>query len=223
MDKRTRAQLGAGAGIVTVVLLGVNFIIGLSPDPPDLNSAVAPVNQYVVQNQDALRVEILLTSLSMLFFLWFLGSVRVAVRAGEGGSGRLSGVASGGGIVGAAFVLMAMIFYATATLHPLLTGPAITHTLVDMGVLSLAIGTSAFAVMYFAVGIVTLLDGGLSKLLGWLSMIAGVLAAVGLVTVFSDNGIFAADGAFGYWARYGVFVLWTLCVSVFLIEGAPKR
>jgi hypothetical protein len=104
-----------------------------------------------------------------------------------------------------------------------LTGPAITHTLVDMGALCLAMGTSAFAVMYLAVGVVTLLDGGLSKVLGWLSLLAGLLAVIGLVTVFSDNGLFAADGAFGYWARYGIFVLWTLCTSVFLIEGAPRR
>src|SRR4029079_11595963 len=100
MNVRTRGQLGAATGIAAVALLGVNFIIGLSPDPPDLNAPVAPVAAYVAQNQDALQVQILLTSLAMLFFLWFLGSVRVGIRVAEGGSGRLAGVASGGGLVG---------------------------------------------------------------------------------------------------------------------------
>jgi hypothetical protein len=223
MDKRTRAQLGAATGLAAVVLLGVNFIIGLSPKPPGLNAPVAPVAAFISANQDALHVEILLTSLSMLFFLWFLGSVRVAVRGAEGGSGRLSGVASGGGIAGVVFVLAAMIFYAAAALHPGMVLPGITHTLVDLAALSLGMGTAAFAVMYLAVAAVTLTDGGLPKAIGWLSLIAGALALIGLVTVFNDDGIFAAVGALGYWARYGAFVLWTLCTSVVLIDSAPKR
>jgi hypothetical protein len=223
MNTRTREQLGAATGLAVVALLGVNFIIGLSPKPPSLNAGVAPVAAFVAKNKDALHVEILLTSLSMLLFLWFLGSVRVAVRNGEGGAGRISGIVSGGGIVGAAFVLLAMVFYAAASLHPGLVLPGITHTLVDLAALCLGMGTAAFAVMYLGVAAVTLMDGGLPKLIGWLSVIAGALALVGLVAVFNDNGIFAADGAFGYWARYGAFVLWTLCVSVMLVQNPPKR
>ncbi|MDX6617533.1 MAG: hypothetical protein QOD60_2624 [Solirubrobacterales bacterium] len=224
MDTRTREQLGAATGLAAVALLGVNFIIGLSPKPPSLNAGVAPVAAFVAQNKDALHVEILLTSLSMLFFLWFLGSVRVAVRNGEGGAGRISGIVSGGGIVGAAFVLLAMVFYAAASLHPGLVLPGITHTLVDLGALCLGMGTAAFAVMYLGVAVVSLMDGGgLPKLIGWLSLIAGALALVGLVAVFNDDGIFAADGAFGYWARYGAFVLWTLVVSGMLVQNPPKR
>ena len=135
----------------------------------------------------------------------------------------LAGVASGGGIVGVTFVLAAMLFYAAATLHPGLVLPQVTHTLVDLGALSLSIGTCAFAVMFLAVAAVTLVDGGLHKALGWLSLIAGLLTLIGLVSVFNDDGIFAADGAFGYWVRYGAFGLWTLCMSVALIDAAPKR
>jgi hypothetical protein len=224
MDTRTREQLGAATGLAAVALLGVNFIIGLSPEPPSLNAGVGPVAAFIANNKDALHVEILLTSLSMLFFLWFLGSVRVAVRNGEGGAGRISGIVSGGGIVGAAFVLLAMVFYAAASLHPGLVMPGITHTLVDLGALCLGMGTAAFAVMYLGVAVVSLMDGGgLPKSIGWLSLIAGALALIGLVAVFNDDGIFAADGAFGYWARYGAFVLWTLVVSVALVQNPPKR
>ena len=223
MNTRTREQLGAATGLAVVALLGVNFIIGLSPEPPSLNAGVAPVAAFVAQNKDALHVEILLTSLSMLFFLWFLGSVRAGVRNGEGEAGRISGLVSGGGIVGVAFVLLAMVFIAAASLHPGLVLPGITHTLVDLAALCLGMGTAAFAVMYLGVGVVTLMDGGLPKLIGWLSLIAGALALIGLVAVFNDDGIFAADGAFGYWARYGAFVLWTLCVSVVLVQNPPKR
>lgn len=222
MDTRTREQLGAATGLVTVALLGISFIIGLSPQPPDLNAGVAPVAAFIQQNQDALRVQVLLNSLSMLFFLWFLGSVRAGIRGAEGGAGRVSALASGGAIVGVAMILLANIFIAAATLHPGLVLPGITHTLVDLSSLSIGIGGAAFAVFFIGVAAAILYDGGLPGWLGWLALLTGLLAAVGLVTVFSDNGIFAADGAFGYWARYGGFVLWTLCASIYLVASPNK-
>jgi hypothetical protein len=222
MDTRTREQLGAATGLVTVALLGVSFIIGLSPDPPDLNAGVAPVAAFVAANKDALRVEVLLNSVAMLFFLWFIGSIRAGIRGAEGGAGRVSALASGGAIVGVAFVLLSNIFIAAATLHPGIVLPGITHTLVDLSSLSIGIGASAFAVFFIGVAAAVVYDGGLPKWLGWLSLLVGLLAAVGLVSVFSDNGIFAADGAFGYWARYGGFVVWTLCASAYLVANPPK-
>ena len=223
METRTREQLGAATGLVTVALLGISFIIGLSPKPPDLNAPVAPVAAFMAQNKDALRVEVLLNSLAMLFFLWFLGSVRAGLRGAEGGAGRVSGIASGGALVGVAFVLLANVFIAAAILHPGLVAPGITHTLVDLSILSLGIGASAFAVFFIAVAVATMFDGGLSDLVCWLAMLAGLVIAVGLVSVFSDSGIFAGDGAFGYWARYGAFVVWTAVASVSLIVNPPKR
>lgn len=223
MDTRIREQLGAATGLVTVALLGVSFIIGLSPQPPDLNAPVAPVANFIAVNQDALRVEVLLNCIAMLFFLWFIGSVRAGIRGAEGGAGRVSALASGGAIVGVAFVLLANIFTAAATLHPGIVLPGITHTLVDLSALSIGIGASAFAVFFIGVAVATLYDGGLPKWVGWLAFLAGLLAAAGLVTVFSDDGIFAADGALGYWARYGVFVVWTLCTSAYLVANPPKR
>jgi hypothetical protein len=223
MDTRMREQLGAATGLVTVALFGVSFIIGLSPEAPDLNAPVAQVAAFVAANKDALRVEVLLNSVAMLFFLWFIGSVRAGIRGAEGGAGRVSALASGGAIVGVAFVLLANIFIAAATLHPGIVLPGITHTLVDLSSLSIGIGASAFAVFFIGVAVATVYDGGLPKWLGWLSLLAGLLAAVGLVTVFTDEGIFAADGAFGYWARYGAFIVWTLCASAYLVASPPKR
>src|ERR1700754_3119685 len=109
MDKRTREQLGAATGLVVVALMGIAFIVGISPKPPGLDAPVGQVQAFIVQNQNALRLEVFFTSLAMLFFLWFLGSVRAKMRSSERGAGRVSGIASGGGIVGVVFVLSAMI------------------------------------------------------------------------------------------------------------------
>jgi hypothetical protein len=222
MDTRLREQLGAAAGLLTAVLFGVSFVIGLKPNPPNLDAGAAPIAAFVSNNQDALRVQVLLNTVAMLSFLWFLGSVRAGLRTAEGGAGRVSAIASGGGLVGAAFVLLAQVFAAAAALNPLDIGPRITLALIDLEALSVGIGASAFAVFFLAVAGATLLDGGLPKWLGWLSIIAALSAALGVVTGFSNHGIFAADGAFGFWVRYAVFVVWVAITSVVLINTAPK-
>jgi len=222
MDTRLREQLAAATGLAAAVLFGISFVVGLKPTPPKLDAGALPIASYIVQNVDAVRVQVLLNTLAMLAFLWFLGSVRAGLRSAEGGAGRVSAVASGGGLVGATFVLLAQVFAAAATLQPAQTPVFLTRTLIDLESLSIGIGASAFAVFFLAVGVASLMDGGLPKWLGWLSVFAALVAAVGVVTGFSNHGIFAADGAFGFWVRYAVFVVWIAITSAVLINSAPK-
>jgi hypothetical protein len=223
MKDRTREQMGAATGLVTALLFGISFVIGLSPEPPNMDDSAVAVATYVAENQDAIQVEILLNTLAMLAFLWFLGSVRAGLRGAEGGAGRVSGIASGGGLVGAGFIILAQVFAAAAALRPDETDPVITRTLVDLQLLSIGLGAAAFAVFFFAVAAAALLDGGLPKVLGWLAVIAGAAAAVGVVTIFSTEGVFAADGAFGFWVRYAAFVAWVAVASVLLVLTPPRR
>jgi hypothetical protein len=223
MKDRTREQMGAATGLVAALLFGISFVIGLSPEPPNMDDSAVAVATYVAQNQDALHVEILLNTVAMLAFLWFLGSVRAGLRGAEGGAGRVSGIASGGGLVGAAFVILAQVFAAAAALRPEETDPGITRALVDLQLLSIGLGAAAFAVFFFAVAAAALLDGGLPKLLGWLAVPAGAAAAVGVVTIFSTEGLFAADGAFGFWVRYAAFIAWIVVASVLLVLSPPTR
>lgn len=223
MKNRTREQIGAATGLATAVLFGISFVIGLSPDVPSMDDSAVAVADYVAQNQDAIQVQVLLNSLAMLFFLWFLGSVRAGLRTAEGGAGRVSAIASGGGLVGTGFVLLAQVFAATAALRPGETDPGVTRLLIDLDQLSIGLGAAAFAVFFWAVAVATLMDGGLPKVLGWLAAIAAAAAAVGVVTIFTTEGVFAADGAFGFWARYAAFVAWVAVASIMLIASPPAR
>jgi hypothetical protein len=208
--------------LVVAILFGISFVIGLSPEPPDMSDSAVAVATYVSQNQDAIRVEILLNTLAMFAFLWFLGSVRAGLRGAEGGAGRVSGIASGGGIVGATFIIAAQVFAAVAALRPEQTDPGLTRALVDLQALSIGLGAAAFAVFFFAVAAAAIYDGGLPKVLGYLAVLAGVGALVGVVTIFSTDGVFAADGAFGFWARYALFVAWVAVASALLLANPPK-
>ena len=222
MTVRTREQIGAASGLVTAILFGVSFVIGLSPEPPDMSDSAVGVATYVSQNQDALRVEVLLNTLAMFAFLWFLGSVRAGLRGAEGGAGRVSGIASGGGIVGATFVILANVFTAVAALRPGETDPGITRALIDLQAISIGLGAAAFAVFFFAVAAAALYDGGLARVTGLLAAVAGLAALVGVVTIFTTDGVFAADGAFGLWVRYAAFVAWVAVASVLLLLDPPR-
>lgn len=223
MNDRTREQLGAASGLLVALLFGISFVIGLSPEPPDMSDSAVAVATYVSQNQDAIRVEILLNTVAMFAFLWFLGSVRAGLRGAEGGAGRVSGIASGGGIVGATFIIAAQVFAAVAALRPEQTDPGLTRALVDLQLISIGLGAAAFAVFFLAVASASLIDGGLPKVLGWLAVVAGAAAAIGVVTIFSTDGVFAADGAFGFWVRYAAFVAWVGVASALLVINPPKR
>ena len=223
MTDRTREQIGAASGLVVAILFGISFVIGLSPERPDMSDSAVQIATFVSQNQDALRVEVLLNTLAMFAFLWFLGSVRAGLRGAEGGAGRVSGIASGGGIVGATFVILANVFAATAALRPGETDPGITRALVDLQLISIGLGAAAFAVFFFAVAAAALYDGGLPKVLGWLAGLAGVAALVGVVTIFTTEGVWAADDAFGFWVRYAAFVAWVAVASALLLMNPPQR
>jgi hypothetical protein len=223
----TRERLGAASGIITAILFGISFVIslGLDPDPlPDLSGPAAAVQQYVIQNEDSLRVVFLLNTLAMFSFLWFLGSVRAGLRTGEGGAGRVSAIASGGGLVAAAFVILAQVFGATATLHvgetAPIADPEITRTLVDLSFLCIGVGAAAFVVFFWAVAVSAYYEGGLPNPLGPLAALAAIVSLLGVVTLFTDSGVFAADGAFGYWLRYAGFVVWVAFASVLLVTSA---
>jgi hypothetical protein len=223
MTDRTREQLGAASGLVVAILFGISFVIGLSPEPPDMSDSAVAVATYVSENQDAIQVMVLLNTLAMLAFLWFLGSVRAGLRGAEGGAGRVSGIASGGGLVGAAFIILAQVFAAVAALRPEQTDPGLTRALVDLELISIGLGGAAFAVFFLAVAAAAIYDGGLPKVLGWLAALAGVAALVGVVTVFTTEGVFAADGAFGFWVRYAAFVAWVGVASALLLLNPPRR
>ena len=226
MKPASRESLAASSGLIAALLFGIAFVIGISPEPPDFDASAGEVASFVSANQDALRVEILLNTLAVFAFLWFLGTVRAGLRGSESGAGRVTGIASAGGIVGSTFLIAAGVFAAVATLRPDETDAGITRALVDLQYLSIGLGASAFVVFFLAIAVLAFWDGALPSWMGGLSLLAAITSAIGVVTIFSTDGIFAADGALGFWARYAVFVGWTAIASIGMLtmkKGGIRR
>ena len=133
----------------------------------------------------------------------------------------MSAIASAGGIAGAVAVLMGFVFEASAAIAP--TTIDVT-TLYVMATMSIGLGAAAFTVFFLAVARVILDTRVLPLVIGGLAIVAGVASALGFVSIFADEGVFnAATGAFGFWVRFGAFVVWLALASVALTVTVGRR
>jgi hypothetical protein len=218
-------RVGAASGLVAVILFVVAFIIHLGQDPsgniPDIANA-DDWGAYLNDHESSLKVQVLLNSIGIVLFLWFLGSLWSALRTAEGGPARVSAIASAGGIVGAAAVLMGFVFEASALVHH--DADAAVSTLYVLGAMSLGLGGAAFTVFFLAAAKVILKTGALPVAVGALAVVAAIASALGFVSIFAEEGVFnAATGAFGFWVRLGAFVVWLAVASVALMSASGGR
>src|SRR5439155_2142209 len=105
MDESRWEKLAAGTGIVAFVLIFVSTLI--AGTPPKADDPVSKIIAYGLDHRTALLTGGYLSGLSVVFALWFAGSLRSYLRQLEGGTGRLSAVACGGGLVSGSVALAA--------------------------------------------------------------------------------------------------------------------
>jgi hypothetical protein len=210
------ARYGAMTGIFAVIVYIAAF--AALPKPPAANAPPSEVLNYVVDHRDAMHVSELIISAASFFFLWFIGTLRSALGAAEGGQGRLATAAYGGGLVALATLFVGFGLQAAAALHPADNGPALTRALFDVAAMVFALGAPAVAVFFLANGITIIRSGYLPAWLGWLAVIAAVANALAVGSVFTDHGAFASDGAIGFFAGFGFFLLWLLLASITLVR-----
>ena len=109
MNDRDWERLGAATGALSVLLFIIGF--GILPTPPDVDAPATEIHAYFADEQSGSRPRWCCSTGALFFFIWFLGSLRSALRAAEGGTGRVSSIAFGGGSVsaGALFALITLI------------------------------------------------------------------------------------------------------------------
>jgi hypothetical protein len=136
--------------------------------------------------------------------LWFLGSLRSALRAAEGGTGRLSAIAYAGGIVLAATAVAdASIQFAVAESVGDVP-PAVTQTLSVLYsdfFLGFPVGVGT---LLLASGLAILRTGVLPVWLGWVALVLGIVSITPI----------------GFFAFFAVLA-WIVVVSVMLYRREP--
>lgn len=169
--------------LFTLLMLAWFFLVGETPDTSD---TVGDVVRFWDDHSSRGIAGAICGAIGGAALLWFGGSLRAALRRGEGGVGRLSAVAFAGIIVMAVGLLLfaALEFTLADTVGDV--PPGITQTLSVMDsdmFFPLAIGVLT---MLLASALVILRTGVLPTWLGWIALALAVLSVtpIGWIAFF---------------------------------------
>ena len=218
---RNWEQMGAASGLLATLL----FVLGIamaviaasgSPSAPDVaNAQNAPA--FLAAGLNQVRLEVLFTSLGIVLFLWFVGSLWMRLKQAEGEPARGSTIALAGATVGSALMLVGLALTSTMGLT---TSPAqanVVPALYVASALLVAFGGGTLSLFFFGVARVILHTEALGRWLGVLAFIEALLCVLAFMTPFFDSGVLnAATGLLGRTAWYFGFVIWLLLTSAVL-------
>ena len=219
-DEKGR-RLDAATGIVAVVFWLAGFL--LPGAPPKVDDTTHQITSFFVDKRSELLAGDFLIALGCVAFLWWLGSLRSYLRSAEGGEGRLSAAAFGGGIAGVALltagvcVLSAAVFK-VAGLGDLVVNRALFDT---SGFLITAAGVG-FAITLAAASCSAARSGALPPWLYWLGSVAAAIQLLTLIGLFAESGFFAGGGPVAF-IGFFIAAIWIVATSVAIMRrgGVP--
>ena len=214
-------RLDAATGIGAMVFILVGFL--LPGAPPTADDSIRKITNFFLDNRDEILAGNALVALGGVLFLWWLGSLRSYLRAGEGGEGRLSAAAFGGGIVGLTLTVAgAAVFSATVFKVAKVGDPLLNRLLFDLGGDLFAIAGVGFAVLLGAAACSAARSGALPPWAYWLGSFAALAQLLGVAAIFASSGFFAGGGAMGFIA-FIASAVWVIAVSVLMMQrdGVP--
>ena len=216
MNDDRYARYGAASGIVAVILLLVGFGLGLQ-DVPDIDSAAPDWAAYVADNQSQIQLGATLASIGLFFLIWFLGTLRSALRVAEGGTGRLTAIAYAGGIVGAAALvpLLTAIYAGTFRTD---ASPDVIRGMFDLSIVSAAPAMGGAMALFAATAIVGYRHRPFPAPVAGFAALAAISQPFALGAGIADSGAFSGEGALGLWLPFGTFAIATVALSVALIR-----
>ncbi len=212
-DSDRHDRYAAATGILFVLLAVVGFIV--TPKPPAVDASAVEVLEYVKDHRDSLHVVQLIFAFAGFFFVWFVGALRSFLGAAEGGNRRLATTAYGGGLIAIATLMVGLGLAAAADLHPA-RDPEITRALIDASLIVPAVGAPAAAVFFVANGLSIAHSEALPRWMAGMAMVTALFNALGVSAVFTDHGAFAADGVFGFFLGFLLFLFWVGAASVLI-------
>jgi len=221
-EKSDWEGMGAASGLLATVMFVLAFVVFMATDPtgatpyPSINNAQqAPA--YLALYLTRYRLELLFISLGVVLFLWFAGSLHVALKKAEGDPARGSTLAVTAAGVGAGLMLVSLVLGFTSGLSTSASQASAVPTLYTAAALLFAFGGGVLALFFFAVAKVVLQAHAMARWLGVLAFIAALLCLLAFLTPFFDTGVFnAATGALGLWTWYAAFVVWVFLASLML-------
>jgi hypothetical protein len=189
---------------------------------PTVDAPAAEVAAYFTQYRTEMLVQSLLMVLGAGALLWFLGCLRAVLLRAEGGTGRLTSVAFGAGLVG--FRLQAAIQAPQSALAMASDGTLDPQLAAMVSNLAYALSVIAYvpvAVMLAAVAAVTLRTRALPVWIGWLSALMAATYLILTAGIVVDSGPLALGGWATY-VPYTLMVIWLAATTTAVILRLGK-
>jgi hypothetical protein len=165
--------------------------------------------------RDSVILGSFLFALSIVFFLWFLGSLRAVLRRAEGGDGRVSAIAFGGGLATAVLMLALPSVSVLGALDAEQLSPEAAKTLFIVGDAFLYPAAMTAAVLVAATALVGLRTGALPRWLVWLSFAFALWLLI--PPLGSAGGTPENPAAWSGLAALPGVALWTAATAVVLM------
>jgi hypothetical protein len=185
MNKTATERLGPLAGLVFAALLLIMRVIEGS-GMPDAGASTATAVRFWTDHQSEQIAAAIISSFAALFLVWFGSYLRSALRDADGGKSTLADISFGGVLVTAAGILaIATVELAAADTAGDVPGQ-VTQTLSALQAESYLGVAAGFGLFGIATGLAIMRTGVLSRRLGWLSLVSGViwLTPVQFVAIF---------------------------------------
>jgi hypothetical protein len=206
-------QIGAAGGIVFVALqMASQALIQVGGAEPPFNATEATIVAFfLARNTRLFAVGEYLSTLSLIPFLWFLGSLWSTLRRAEGEPTWLSFVAAASGLMVVAAVSAGSGWLLAVFRKGEGLDSQVARLLFDQGNFAFANAWVMLAGLSLASGVVIVRTGALPHWLGW----AGILIACGLLAA---RAVWASSGL--VFIPFGLCYLWLIAISVVLIRRA---
>ncbi len=190
-------------GVVAIVLFVAGVIVqeGGAGRPDD--ETPANLLGWFQEHTNDLIAGGILFAIGFVFLIWFLGSLRDALLTAEGGTGRLTAIAYGSGLLAAVGLLLSIAPTVQGAFQEDELAPDTAQSLVLLGDSFFGVTEFALVPMFVAVALLTLRTRVLPVWIAWFSFF---LALVLLIIPIGWAGV--------VWG----FPLWTVIVSILLFR-----
>jgi hypothetical protein len=202
MDWARLERFAPLTGVVAVVLWIVGVIV---EESAGLTDKERPEEILAVLQSDANTIITagVIFAFGVVFFIWFLGSLRSTLFAAEGGVGRLSSIAYGSGMLAALTLILQIAPSVQGAFDEGELSPEAAQALQSVGEAAFAGTEFTLLAMFAAVGLIILRTRVFGAWLGWVSLAIALLLAIVPI---------------GWAGVVWAFPLWTLVVSVLLFR-----
>ncbi len=203
---RWEERLAPFDGIVAVAFWVAGVLVLQGPaDQPDQDASPARALVFFKQEDGAILLGTFLFMVGTLFFLWFLGLLRIRLIAFESGGHRLTGIVFAGGVATAVSLLLMPAVHAAGAINNDNLSADAAQVYLGINVAFFYAAELSAAVFLLAVGLVSLATGAFPRWLAWASLLLAVWLAIPPI---------------GWAALLWGFPLWLIAVSLAVLRAS---